>query len=135
MPMVTMSFYTNTIFTRMQDNFLPLKFGTWICEAVLNLRMRHWTRPQQTGSLSMGPCRAKPSYASPNHEVRYTLFLDIMQCRVIITYQHPILNWQEIQKRAKNTNEVNWHNLLFLGLCPSPNFLKKHIPVFKERNI
>jgi hypothetical protein len=41
MPMVTMSFYTNTIFTRMQDDFLPLKFGTYVCEVVLNLRMRH----------------------------------------------------------------------------------------------
>jgi hypothetical protein len=28
MPMVTMSFYKNTTFTGMQDNFLPLKFGT-----------------------------------------------------------------------------------------------------------
>jgi hypothetical protein len=33
---------------------------------------------------------------------------------------------QETQKRGQTMNEVTQHNLLFLGICPSPNFLKLH---------
>jgi hypothetical protein len=55
-----------------------------MCEVVLNLRMTHWTGPRQTGSLSVGPCGAKPRSASPIIR-RYTLFFDIMQHRVVIT--------------------------------------------------
>jgi hypothetical protein len=38
----------------------------------------------------------------------------------------PTFKGQEIQKTEYSTTEVKWHNLLFMGLCPSPNFLKMH---------
>ena len=120
-----------TVFTQMQDEVFSLNFLLKVSEVVLNLHMKHQTGLCQTGSLWTGPCRAKRSCALPNHHARYALFWDIMQLRRVIPYlhsekpKHPIFKGQEIQTREQCMTEVNWHNL-FLDLCLSSNFLKKH---------
>jgi hypothetical protein len=64
-------------------------------------------------------------HAEPNqgmhHQIirRYKLLSDIMQRRVLITNVPSSIDMKS--KRNKNTSEVNWHNLLFWGLCPSSN--------------
>jgi hypothetical protein len=63
-----------TMFTQKQDEVFSLKFGTEICEVILNLHMKHRTGLHHTGSLETGPCGAKARPASPNHGGRYALF-------------------------------------------------------------
>jgi hypothetical protein len=59
---VRQNLIVNNEFIQMQDNIFFLKFGTWICEVVLNSRIKH-----QTGSLWTRPCGAKPRPAMQNH--------------------------------------------------------------------
>jgi len=53
----------------MQDDVFNLKFGTYVCEIILNSSMKRCTRPRQTESLGTRKCRAKPRPAPPNHHV------------------------------------------------------------------
>jgi len=79
------------------------KFGASVCEAVLNLQMKHRTGSRQSRSLWTRPCGAKPWPALPNHHVRSLLFWDIMQfvCPYwrFRTSVGPIFEGQGIEKR------------------------------------
>ena len=109
-----------------------LKFCTSVCEVVLNLQMKHWTRPCQIGSLWTRPCRAKPRPASPHCHVRSAIFWGIIQHRVVIPYWHFWTTYQSHFQGSRNPNERTQHDWSYLtqfsfwGFCPECNFLKKN---------
>jgi len=71
------------IYSRTRRVF-SLKFGTQICEVILNMRTTWWTALCQTGSLWTRSCKAKPWPASTNHCARSPFFWDTLQCWVVI---------------------------------------------------
>jgi len=76
---------------------LALKYG-WCL-------MKHWTRLHQSRWLWTRPYRAKPRPALPIHHMRSAFFWDIIQHRMVISYDvsgqpiSPTFKGQEIQKR------------------------------------
>ena len=101
-----------------------LKFDIYVCEVVLNSRIKHRTRPPQTRSLWTGPCGAKPRTALPSH-ARSGLFWDITQHRVVTLYRRFGTTYgshlQENTKTDHIMTEVNWQ-FSFLWLCPLSEF-------------
>ena len=104
--------------------FVPLNLMPK-CEVVLNLSMKHWTGPHQTG-----PCGAKPWAASQNHRVRYPLFWAISYQWLVIPYWHFRTNYRSHlqgswnQKREQRMAEFKLHNLLFWNLSTIKFFTK-----------
>ena len=86
--------------------------------------MKHRTGLCHTGSFWTGPCRAKPSPASPNH-VKSALFWDITQCRAVIPHRHFVTtHWSQLQM-SRNPKDRTQHNrkltqFSFLGLWQLP---------------
>ena len=97
-----------------------LKADTKICEVILISHMKCQIR-----SLWTTPSRVKPRPDSQNWLVRSTLFWDIMQPRVEISYL--CFRTRVKKSRRQNTIQVKLTDTVFIlgGLCPSSNFLKK----------
>jgi len=66
--------------------------------------------PHQTGLLATGPCRAKPSPASPNHHGRCALFWDIMQHRELIHYQCSGTTYRSHLQETRNPQGRRQHH-------------------------
>jgi hypothetical protein len=101
------------IYSNARRGFL-LKFGAPICEVILNLHMKHWTR-----LFWNGPWGVKPRPALQNRHVRSALFWDIMQQKSgnsLSTFQVDIsVPTSRVKKsmREDGMTKTNWHSRSF----------------------
>jgi len=76
-------------------------------EVVLNSRKKRQARPRQTRLLSTRLRGAKPRPASPYRHVRYALFWDITQYRMVIPHLHFGTNHWSLSSNVKKQHDLS----------------------------